>query len=222
MMQTFNGQQYLRLALSSLSETCDGIAVLDDGSTDDTPKIIREFPKVHIVKTLPQKTQEWTRPDDELRNEMLRMADQVRPDWCCSLDDDEEFEDPADVRGFLLKAGADVQAVAFGIAHLWDKPEMARTSYVKNGQYQSRVRAWRWREGMMVHKRRFHCGSGPPTAYVQRLGLRIIHWGYIDAAVRRAKYEMYCRLDPGGKDNGGSYEGLISDAYVEPFVRKKR
>jgi len=206
LLQTYNGEKYLYKAMDSLTSVCDVICVLDDGSTDSTPLIISRYPKVAITYTMPKKDIEWTMPDSELRNISLRMADKFfaekKSGWCVSLDDDEEFEDPSAVRKFILKDKPN--AASFHFLHMWDRLDLARHAG-------HRIRAWRWSHGDKVEiGKRFHCGSSPSRSNViHRMDLRVIHWGLFDAADRQKQYEMYNRVDPGGKDNRNPYTSLI-------------
>jgi hypothetical protein len=154
------------------------------------------------------------------RNLMLRMADRYEPEFCVSLDDDEEFEDPRAVREYIL--GTSPSGVVFGLAHLWDREDRARVNHPGTTNPLDRLRAWKWRHGETVPEKRLHGGSAPPRPdAAKKLNLRIIHWGCFDEKDRRQKFEMYNRLDPAGKMNGRDYMHIIKPISVEPFQRKK-
>lgn len=222
LLQTYNGERYIRKALESLHRCCDGILCLDDGSTDATPRILadRQYVKIKIVTTLPPQKSDWTHGDDFNRNLMLRMADRYSPDFCVSLDDDEELEEPRKVRETILKERP--HGMALGIAHLWDEEDQARTKYCGTNRPQTRLRAWRWKSGETVPQKALHSGSSPAREkYLARPDLRIIHWGYFRAEDRQAKFEMYNRLDPDFKLNGHHYQLMVLPVGVEPFHRKR-
>ena len=223
LLQTFNGQVYIKKCLTSLSIACDEIYVLDDGSTDDTPKILADrkaWPKIKFVTTMPPQKEEWTSGDDFTRNMMLRMADRRKPTYCLSLDDDEELEDPLAVRNTILTTKPSV--MIFGLIHLWDREDRARARYIANGRPLDRLRAWRWKRGDVVQDRYLHGGPGPkrpPEDHVLRLDLRIIHWGLFKKEDREYKLRMYERVDPEGRHNPGGYRSIVQPVLIEPFRR---
>jgi hypothetical protein len=138
------------------------------------------------------------------------------------LDDDEEFEDPEAVRECILKHNP--AGLVFGLVHLWDRENQARSRIPKTGEPIARLRAWRWRHGENVHlaDRVVHCWSSPHRREpLVRHDLRIIHWGLFDAADRDKKCRRYMELDPNSYLNGENYGTMRFPFMVEPFVRKQ-
>ena len=220
-MPTFNGARYIEKALASLEAVCDRIIVLDDGSTDETPDILRKHP-IGPIYTNPPKQQDWARGGDgPNRNFLLRMADLLAPRHCVVLDDDEEFEDPEAVRECILQH--DPEGLVFSLVHLWDREDMARQRAPATGTPIERPRAWKWQHGERVHlsARVVHCWATPYRRDpLVRHDLRIIHWGLFDAADRLKKYQRYRELDPNSYLNGENYGAMWFPIMVEPFVRK--
>lgn len=95
---------------SALSQNCPGVrvAVLDDGSTDDTSRLQAEFPQVQWVR------HETSHGIIESRNELMRATDAT---YYVSLDDDAWFlrDDELALAVARLESDSTVGAIAFDI-----------------------------------------------------------------------------------------------------------
>jgi len=81
-----NDAKVLPFTLRRLSECCDQIVCLDDGSEDDTYEVMQSFPKV--VKTLRNKVGQ--KFDHQLNNRLLvAELTQLNPDWVVFIDPDD-------------------------------------------------------------------------------------------------------------------------------------
>jgi len=214
LIQVRNGEGRLPRALRSLSEACDAIIGLDDGSSDGTYEVLRSFPKVVLVIRRARTPTPWCHPENETRNLLLRAADVRRPAYCVSLDDDEEFENPGMVRDLLLKLGP--PGVRFGVAFMWDSPDTVLTRPLGGGPRLVRARAFRWHPGSVVKSAKLHCGSVPyGNGYWDLPQVRILHWGTLRREDRVRKLEMYARMDPGGRIQGYPYFYLTGKGVFE-------
>lgn len=84
----------LEKTLTDLSTYVDEIVIVDDGSTDSTPQIIRSFKKVTAIHTNPPGTLPFNNGrESDNRNKTLQLARQRGADWICQVDADEIFED---------------------------------------------------------------------------------------------------------------------------------
>lgn len=52
---TYNNEQTLAKVISDVQEYCDQVIVVNDGATDTTPDILKQFPKVHVIAYSPNK-----------------------------------------------------------------------------------------------------------------------------------------------------------------------
>ena len=119
--------------LKRTSEIVDGIIILDDGSTDKTPQIIKSHPKViEIVTNSPN--QEWK--GRENRNRLLALAKSYNPSWILISDTDEILDKRVVSNLDNLIADTGIGQIFFKEITLWkntreyriDKPEMYNRS----------------------------------------------------------------------------------------------
>ena len=89
----------LERSLADLSTYIDEIVMVDDGSTDRTPEIIRSFPKVTAIHTNPPGTRPFGNGcEANNRNKLLDMARHRGAEWILQIDADEIFEDAIKTR----------------------------------------------------------------------------------------------------------------------------
>jgi hypothetical protein len=201
-----DGEPWAEDCLSSLSAFVDDICVLDDGSTDATPRICRSFPKVrHLVR--------WEKSffhEGIDRNVVLALVKDTEPDWILMMDIDELFEDR--IAGGIQSMMQVPEVVAWGflMLHFWD----GKTHFRIDGPWGHETRHH-------VHPRLFRNQPGLhyPTQTIHGahvLGLTggemalsdvlIKHYGYSFADKTREKYERYRAVDP-----DGNYEHLLAN-----------
>ncbi len=76
---THNSERYLRSILEALTQVADEVLVIDSGSTDRTPEIVRSFPDVRLI----------SRPLHSFKDQRLFAERTCRYDWILFLDSDE-------------------------------------------------------------------------------------------------------------------------------------
>lgn len=219
-----NEARWIERCLRSL-HFCDRIVVLDDHSTDETPWIAGNFAEVY-----PSPFVGLDEPRD--RNFLLGLAG--APDWIVCPDGDEEFT-PAAAESFLdwtrraKTCPGEFITLSFPILYLWNDDRTVRCDGVY-AQFRA-VRAFEFKPSLRFPpgfgRAGFHCGVPESTERMMRrksLGAAgpLLHFGYLDPADRRRKYDFYRENDPvnPGEDN---YRHLIQgDPGGEPATARLR
>ena len=200
-----NEARWIERCLRSL-HFCDKVIVLDDHSTDATPGIVVKL-GAELIRSPFEGLDE---PRD--RNLLLERAAEFAPDWIVCPDGDEKFT--AEATASLLEwVGRAVQSaplefitLSFPILYLWNDEQTVR----RDGVYREfrAVRAFEFRPSLRYPKGQglpgFHCGTPESSLrMMRRKGFApqgpLLHFGYIDAAERRRKFEFYRANDPGNQ-----------------------
>lgn len=204
-----NEEEYLPFSIQSIHGAVDEIVVVDNGSTDRTPRLARSFPK---VKLLTSDAADFA----ALRNLGLQH---VGGDWLMWLDADEVFYPDLAAAMPRLTADPDVDGYTCWFYHLMRSYWYMQNSCDRDGLFYRRflvrrVPGLRW-EGR-VHERLV--GVGPN---VVDSGLHYVHYGYAKPqreVFRRwllyARYEgneqIYAGVDP---------DHILDDRPLHPFTR---
>ena len=111
----FNEQKCAAGVLSEVLRLTDDVLVVDDGSTDATPDILREFPRVEVIR----------HPENRGYGQSLisafDFADHGGYDWVITLDCDDQHE-PARIPAFIERAEQDDVDVISGSRYLFAMP----------------------------------------------------------------------------------------------------
>lgn len=93
----FNEEKHLRRVLRQVRPLASNILVMNDGSTDSTPDILREFPEIHVITHLENRGYGKSLAD------AFCFARRNGYDWLITMDCDEQH-DPASIAHFLHAA----------------------------------------------------------------------------------------------------------------------
>jgi len=162
----------IRRALEAIKDVADEIIVVDTGSTDRTPEIVKEYTdKLYF--------HEWQNDFSEARNYSLKFP---TCKWVLIYDADEEASESfkKNIRGFLMKQPKDVNTVYIPTISYMDinytRTEVASTPRI-------------FRKGTIEYKNVVH-NQAIYKPKVVRGNFPILHYGYIwTRALKKKKYE---------------------------------
>jgi len=83
-------EEMIERCLDDINQWADYIVIFDDGSTDKTPELIKQYPKV--VNIFTQKNKGNVRTEGKDRQKLLEMAQATKADWLFFIDTDETCE----------------------------------------------------------------------------------------------------------------------------------
>jgi glycosyltransferase involved in cell wall biosynthesis len=215
-----NGSADLPLYLESVSGYVDAVIALDDGSTDDTYRILKDS---NIVKTILQNPRRdsyvgW----NDLRNRMqlLDSAESENPDWIIWLDADELLEpsDAAILRQFIETEAKLRRAYSFEVLRMIND----LTTYDKCKFWVPRM--YSYQKGYTLPERDLHFYLVPnqfenPTPI--NTSLRIMHKAGVTETRRLARYQKYNECDPDRKWQE-SYENLLTPVGNPKLIKPRK
>jgi len=192
-MPVRNEQWILSKTLTDLSTYVDEIVIVDDGSTDDTPEIIRSFPKVTKIHTNPPGTKPFGNgQESDNRNKTLQMARERNADWVLQIDADERFEPRfKDEIHNLIDRGCSTK---FRVLHFWEDTSQFRVDGEWGGFF--RYCLFRLKPRMRFSPQHI---IATPKAFDRKnrykSDIKLLHYGWIHPQQRERSllryYEVY-------------------------------
>ena len=185
--------RWLGSVLEAWSQFSDVIIAIDDGSTDDTGWLLREFPKVDYY--LREASEPMWGNEAEVRQALWRLGVHSGAEWLMVLDADMV---PARDPRSLLDTPA--SSIAFNLYDLWSTDPL---QYRKDGFWQAHNnwRIWATRNPGPVFEdqwpdRGIHCGHFPANLQAGRVvyaseDYGLLHFAYSDSDERYRKYCQY-------------------------------
>jgi glycosyltransferase involved in cell wall biosynthesis len=166
-----NEEHNIRRCLGSLKGVCDEIIVVDTGSTDRTPEIVREYTdKLYF--------HEWQGSFSEARNNSLKYP---TGDWVFIIDADEELSSNLKLNLFdeLKQLSDKVNTVMLPTKSFLD---------VKLKNYDIATMPRIFRNGTVRYRNIVH-NQAAYLAEIKNINLEILHYGYIwTRELRKKKY----------------------------------
>lgn len=210
-----NEQRWIKKCLENAEKICDGFVILDDGSTDDTVSICKEFDSVlelHCQNGL---------PFNEVRdkNILLNLAKKHNPDFLLSLDGDEIIQSNSKnvLNEELNYIYPNSSVFEFQSLFVWDKPNQYRTDGVYSNIWYKRLLRLSVQKEELSFQETHYPGNSHSTRlpsnckdwnFPIRSKVKILHYGYYDQTMRQNKFEFYTQLDPDNIDFDG-YQHIL-------------
>lgn len=205
-----NEAEYLHFSIRSIYDVVNEIIVVDNGSTDDTVKIARQFDKVRL----------YTSDAGDFSTLRNLTLDYASGDWILVMCADEVFYE--DINFVLpdLVRDQGVDAYRCWYYHLMRSYYYVQNRLDRDPQYQ-RIFLFRKtpdaRYVRPVHQ--YLAGIGPN---IVDSGLHYVHYGYAkEAHAIHERWKLYARLEgtPGLFDHLDP-EHLLDDRPLYPFTRE--
>ncbi len=212
---------------------CDSIHVFDDHSTDETARIAeylgatvyrsefqgldeqrdKQFLMGQIYNSIPAQDQHFTR------------GNPYSPYWALCLDGDEELIGNAGEQLHDAAASGDADSYSIRILYAWDSETQVRV----DGVYENFRRPSLFRlmnRGFAFQTTpnggNLHCSSIPQEmiAGFRPCDAELLHYGYLDAELRKRKYDWYNQVDPGNVAEDCYRHIVQGDAGGVPAYRR--
>jgi glycosyltransferase involved in cell wall biosynthesis/GT2 family glycosyltransferase/SAM-dependent methyltransferase len=195
-----NEAAHIGEVLESLLPLCPRILVFDDHSEDDTAAICQRFGSRIELTHSP-----FTGFDEARdKNHMLAHLGKQNPDWVLWIDGDEVLERDGAAQLRPLLQDPQVAAYSLRIAYLWDAPDQLRVDglfgrFTRQSLFRLRGQKLNALHFPKMGPGNLHCGNVPRglRGEIHAAGVRLKHYGYMQAEQRQRKYEWYNKIDPG-------------------------
>lgn len=194
--------RYLEEVLKSAAKYVDEAVIIDDASTDNTvlmcERLLKDIPHKIIVNEKSMFAQEG-----KLRKQQWDETVKMNPDWILFLDADEILENRfCDVKDILINNN-DIDLFCFKLYDMWDNEHYRNDVYWNaHTRYMPFMLRYQPKFKYQFNMNNHHCGRMPmnslKTDYAN-VDVRVKHYGWSREEDRKAKYERYMQLDPGGK-----------------------
>jgi hypothetical protein len=226
LIQVRNESKNVTEVLHHLNDYCDGIILLDDGSTDDSYE--KALHDKLLVKT--KKSYKGYFDDLENRNDLLKLASFFKSNWFYFIDADERFDSRyGNIYSYISdQKHQKFDVFRFHLIDLWNTPNTYRED-IPDRKYNgiaTRARMFRNKGCLQIHtNREIHFPAVPYQYNVLIPKILLLHYGNIDEKIREHKYELYIAQDPDGKKQSHDYEFLkdkkvvlkpVEDIVLEP------
>jgi len=215
LVQTFNEIKNINNLLKHLDSFCDGIILLDDGSTDGT------FEEAKHEKLLLKVKKVRTEFNDlENRNMLLDLVSFFNHQWAFYIDADERF----DLRfGHLYDYIKDdkYDVIAFHLINLWNSDLEYRTDLEDSNQFSKEGILVRWRmfrnigRCQIFSEHNLHFPTVPYFKNMAKVPMLIKHYGMLEEDLRIKKYNFYLSQDKNFQAHSGRNYELLNNLNSE-------
>lgn len=218
-----NGEKYLDRWMADMLGFCNSVCILDDGSDDSTPDLIRKWAK-HASRVFARFQRGLPRDGGRDCNTLYDMVASLKPDWIFAPDID-EFIEPQDASIFPQLTSIeqdDVLGWTFPFFYFWD----LETQYRTDGDYANChvIRLFRFMPDLRPPNRVAHTQMCPDELDRRRIRpapIRMVHYGYMEEAERKRKFGFYTNRDEDPLKAGAgvkNYDHIVASAALSPYI----
>ncbi|MGL5415435.1 MAG: glycosyltransferase [Clostridium sp.] len=208
--------RYLKQVLSQSKKYIRNAVIIDDGSTDNTVKLVKEI-LGDIEYVLIENDSSMFNNEIDLRKLQWEETIKTNPDWILSIDSDEIFEKSFE-EGILDLINSDpwCDAYSFRLYDFWNEDSYREDLYW-NAHSVYRTFLIRYQKNFIYEwiENPLHCGRLPYniTQLENKLSdYRIKHYGWAKEKDREEKYKRYIHQDPNGiYGNINQYESILDN-----------
>lgn len=208
--------RYLEAVLNNAMQYVDEVMILDDASTDNTVAlcegILKDFPHKIVVNR-----ESMFHKEGYLRKKQWEETLKMNPDWILFLDADEILEERMkDIVPHLVNNDF-VDLFCFKLYDMWNETHYRSDAYwTAHTRYMPFLLRYQPNFKYKFNMNNHHCGRMPMNVFRQdyaNVDVRVKHYGWSREADRKAKYERYMQLDPGGKLGSlPQYQSIMDEA----------
>jgi glycosyltransferase involved in cell wall biosynthesis len=196
--------RWLRQVCSILQEVSDCFIVLDDGSSDGTVNICKEYTELKNIYV--NKESLWETNEVQRRKELFNLCMEQssnEKDWIMIIDADEIICNHKELRYVMLNNVPDIRTdvFTFKLYDMWNNDYYRDDNWwvAHNNNWHMAFRARK--NNYIWNEQTLHCGRFPKnigtSAYISNF--KIKHMGWSTPEDRKRKYKRYMRIDQNGK-----------------------
>lgn len=192
LIPVFNEESNIVELLEHLAPLCDGIIILDDGSTDRTYEIAQnEKLLLKLRRNRGSKIEEL-----KIRNILLRIAGFTRSEWFFFMDADERFHSNYNNLYKVIQNSL-ADSACFYLVHIWNHNDRYRIDLVEKSPINEPGLLFRWRmfknhgHSQIYFHRNVHVPSVPFRGNIYIPPILILHYGMRDGDIRAKKKIKY-------------------------------
>ncbi|MBI9053915.1 MAG: glycosyltransferase [Bacteroidales bacterium] len=195
LVPAYNEIERIESFLEHIKDHCDGVILLDDGSSDSTyTSANHDIIKLKVSK----KRTEFN--DLENRNILLKLASFFNCEWFYFIDVDERFDERFDTV-FDYVDNSKIDTIAFNFVNLWNNESQYRTDMFDTNRTMLSGVFYRWRmfrnvgNLQLYSDNKLHFSTTPYVNNELHSGIVLKHFGYLDKQKREKKYSFYKKED---------------------------
>lgn len=220
LIQVYNEESNINEVIEHLANLCDGIIVLDDGSSDRTYRILDHD------KILLKVRKEHDGFDDLTnRNVLLDLASFFNAEWLMFADADERIHIDSPLRLIDMFRKHREFAYCFFLVHLWNSPKTYRVDVPEKSPVKIPGILQRWRafkkigRAQIISESNLHFIVVPTVPKTKVcLPVLILHYGMLEKSLRSKKHKNYLKNDVPGRFS--YYKYFLDDSVILGDVKE--